>query len=205
MKRFAVAVLLLCAVSVSVIGAGDVLQQVGYDKARAASDAVFAISVGQLGLDDRAEAKFKAASPEMRAALVEQGLIWLKAYTQTPAFEQAYQAHRNDYKPEAPGTEGNPEDIQYAREQYNEQLAQWKQDYPATGREMVKRRLNEFLRESADVDFDAKLVRRGGKMRFVNQTYEDEKSGEWKICYRAGRPAVEKARAFSKQWLAELK
>jgi hypothetical protein len=205
MKRFGVAVLLLCAVSVSVWGAGDVLQQVGYRKDDAARDAVFSIAVGQVGLNDSVKVKFKAASPEMRAALVEQGLMWLKAYTQTPAFEQAYQAHRNDYKPEEPGTEGSAEDLQSAREYYNEQLAQWKEDYPATGREMVKRRLKEFLNESADVDFDAKLVRKGSKMRFANDTYESEKSGEWKVCYRAGRQPVEKARAFAKTWLAELK
>lgn len=205
MKRFAVAVLLLCVVGVSVVGAGDVLQQAGYKKDAAARDAVFAISVGQLGVDDQVKAKFRAASPEMRAALVEQGLIWLKAYTRTPGFEQAYQAHRNDYKPEEPGTEGNPDDVRYAREYYDEQLAQWKADYPATGREMVRRRLHEFLTESAGVDFDAKLVRRDGKMRFVSDTYESEKSDEWKVCYRAGRLPVEKARAFAKSWLAELK
>jgi len=205
MKRFAVAVLLLCAVSVSIVGAGDVLQQVGYKKDDAARDAVFSFAVGQVGIEESVEAKFKAASPEMRAMLVEQGLIWVKAYTQTPGFEQAYQEHRRDYKPEEPGTEGSEEDLQSAREYYSEQLAQWKQDYPATGREMVKRRLKEFLAESADVDFDAKLVRRDGKMRFANDTYESEKSGEWKVCYRAGRPAVEKARAFAKSWLEELK
>jgi hypothetical protein len=205
MKRFVVAVLLLSGVGGSVFGAGDVLQQLGYRKDDAARDAVFAVSVGQFGIDDGAKKKLRAASPEMRAALVEQGLVWLKAYTQTPQFEQAYQEHRNDYKPEAPGTEGSAEDIASAREYYNEQLAEWKQNYSATGREMVKRRLREFLQESANVDFNAKLVRRDNKMRFANEQYEDETSDEWKFCYRAGRLPVEKARAFAKTWLAEMK
>jgi hypothetical protein len=205
MKRFVVAVLLLSAVGVSGFGAGDVLQHLGYRKDNAARDAVFSIAVGQFGVDDAVEKKLRAASPETRAMLVEQGLVWLKAYTRTPQFEQAYQAHRNDYKPEEPGTEGSAEDIRYAREYYNEQLAEWKQNYPATGREMVKRRLREFLQESANVDFNAKLVRRDGKMRFVNEQYEDEKSGEWKMCYRAGKLPVEKARAFASAWLKELK
>ena len=205
MKRFVVAVLLLSAVGVSGFGAGDVLQQLGYRKDAAVRDAVFSISVGQFGVDDAVEKKLRAASPETRAMLVEQGLIWLKAFTQTPQFEQAYQAHRNDYKPEEPGTEGSAEDIRYAREYYNEQLAQWKEDFPASGKEMVKRRLREFLQESANVDFDAKLVRRDGKMRFANEQYESEKSDEWKKCYRAGRLPVEKARAVAKTWLAELK
>ena len=205
MKRYVVAVLLLSAVGGSGFGAGDVLQQLGYGKDAAARDAVFSIAVGQFGIDDAVEKKLRAASPETRAVLVEQSLIWLKAYTRTPQFEQAYQEHRNDYKPEEPGTEGSAEDLRYAREYYNEQLAEWKQNYPATGKEMVKRRLTEFLRESANVDFDAKLVRRDGKLRFANEQYEDEKSGEWKLCYRAGRLPVEKARAFAKAWVAELK
>ncbi|HEX8620284.1 MAG TPA: hypothetical protein VF911_22075 [Thermoanaerobaculia bacterium] len=205
MKRFGIAVLLVCVMTWSAAGAGDILQQLGYSKNDAARDAVFSVAVGQFGISDGAKKKLRAASPEMRAALTEQGLVWLKAFTQTPQFEQAYQEHRNDYKPEEPGTEGSAEDIRSAREYYNEQLGEWKENYPATGREMVKRRLREFLQESADVDYDAKLVRKGNKMRFANEQYEDEKSGEWKFCYRAGKASVEKARAFAKAWLTELK
>lgn len=204
MKRVGIAVLLLSVMTWSAVGAGDVLQQLGYSKNDATRDAVFSIAVGQFGMDDGPEKRLRAATPEMRAAMVEQGLIWLKAYTATPQFEQAYQAFRNDYKPEEPGTEGSAEDIASAREYYNEQLGEWKQNYPATGREMVRRRLREFLQESADVDFNAKLVRKGNKMRFANEQYEDEKSGDWKLCYRAGKAPVEKARAFAKVWLAEL-
>lgn len=205
MKRFVCAVLLLSTITLSAVGAGDVMQQLGYSKEEAAQEAVFSIAVGQFGPEEGAKRKLRAASPEMRAAIVEQSLIWLKAYTATPQFEAAYQAHRNDYKPEEPGTEGSDEDVASAREYYKEQLAEWKANYPASGREMVKRRLREFLAESADVDYDAKLVRKGNKMRFVNEQYEDEKSGEWKFCYRAGKAPVEKARAFAKSWLAELK
>jgi hypothetical protein len=204
MKRVGIAVLLLSVMTLSAVGAGDVLQQLGYSKSDAARDAVFSIAVGQFGLGDGPEQKLRSASPETRTAMVEQGLIWLKAYTATPQFEQAYQAFRNDYKPEEPGTEGSAEDIASAREYYKEQLGEWKENYPASGREMVKRRLREFLQESADVNFNAKLVRKGNKMRFVNEDYEG-KSGDWKLCYRAGKAPVEKARAFAKTWVAELK
>lgn len=202
MKRFAVAVLLV-SVCVSAWGAGDVLRELRYSKDDAERDVVFSFAVGQVS-PDRFRGPFKSASPAARAALTEAVLVWTKAFTETAAFEQAYQAFRNDYKPEEPGTEGAPEDVQYAREYYNEQLAQWKQDFAPTGREMVRRRLRQFLEESADVDWEAKLVRCGGKMCFANEQYEDEKSGEWKVCYRAGREPVEKARAFAKAWLAEL-
>jgi hypothetical protein len=203
MKRFVFAVLLLSVMTGSVIGAGDALQQLGVSKKEAGDDLVFSVATGQVGLSEF-RGKLKAASPETRAALVEGVLIWAKAFAATPHFEQGYAAFRNDYKPEEPGTEGSAEDIASAREYYNEQLAQWKQDYPASGRELLKRRLREFLQESANVDYDAKLVRRDGKMRFANERYEGETSDQWKLCYRAGRQPVEKARAFAKTWLAEL-
>lgn len=61
----------------------------------------------------------------------------------------------------------------------------------------------EFLEATSDVDYDAKLVSRGGKMRFANEDYES-KSANWKLAYRAGREATEKARAFASVWFAEL-
>lgn len=203
MKRIGFAVLLVSVICGSAVGAGDIVQQLRMSKEDAQQEIVFSFSVGQLGHDKLKDA-FKKASPEARVALTEQVLTWTKAYTQTPQFDKAYQEFRNDYKPEEPGTEGSAEDLQYAREQYKEAVAEWKKEYPATGKDMVRRRLREFLNESADVDYNAKLVRREGKMRFVNAKYEDEKSGEWKVCYRAGKEPVERARAFAKAWLAEL-
>ena len=203
MKRSVFAAMLLCVVSVSAIGAGDILQQLRYSKDEAQKDIVFSFSVGQIG-DDRLRSAFRNASPAARAALVEQVLTWTKAYVSTPAFDKAYAEFRDGYKPEEPGTEGSAEDVKYARDYYNEQLAEWKENYPPSSREIVKRRLREFLEESSNVDYDAKLVRKGSKMRFVNDDYEGM-SGEWKVCYRAGREPVERARAFAKAWLAELK
>jgi hypothetical protein len=193
----------LCVwISGSAAGAGDVLQQLRFSKAEAEQEVVFAVSVGQVGLSRLAKV-FKPAAPETKVALVEQSLLWIKSYTVTPAFEKAYQAFRQDYKPEAPGTEGSPEDIQSAREYYNEQLAEWKQNFPATGKDALKKRLRDFLRDSANVDYNAKLVRRGNKMVFANEAYE-EQSEEWKVCYRAGKEPVAKARAIAQAWLKEL-
>lgn len=87
--------------------------------------------------------------------------------------------------------------------QYAEQLKVWEEEYPADGRLLIKKRINEFLETSADVDFSAKLVPSGSKMRFADDAYE-EKSSEWKICFRAGKEATEAARAFATAWLVEL-
>jgi hypothetical protein len=87
---------------------------------------------------------------------------------------------------------------------YKEELQRWNEEYPANGRTLVAKRLREFLAESNGVAYDAKLVRSGSKMRFADAKYE-EKSSEWKMCFRGGKEPVEKARAFAQAWLAEMK
>ncbi len=90
-----------------------------------------------------------------------------------------------------------------ATTKYEQQLQQWQKDYPADHKKMVKDRLETFLKLTADVDFNAALKEEYRVKKFVNAAYE-KKPDEWKMAYRAGRPAVEAARTFAKAWLAEL-
>jgi hypothetical protein len=90
-----------------------------------------------------------------------------------------------------------------ATTKYEQQVQQWQKDYPADHRKMVKDRLETFLKLTADVDFNAALKEEYRVKKFVNAAYE-KKPAEWKMAYRAGRPAVEAARTFAKAWLAEL-
>jgi hypothetical protein len=87
--------------------------------------------------------------------------------------------------------------------QYQQELANWKRDYPESAGPMIARRLREFLATSADVDFAAKLTPRNGKMVFENDAYE-QKPAQWKMCYRAGKEATTAARAAIQGWLKEL-
>lgn len=96
------------------------------------------------------------------------------------------------------------EERRYAKEGYQEDLARWQQDYPADPSRLVAQRLREFLQETADVDYNARLVSQDGRQRFANPEYERKPRG-WKLAFRAGREPVEKARAFAGNWLAELK
>ena len=66
-------------------------------------------------------------------------------------------------------------------------------------------RLREFLAESATVDFTAKtaLSKEKKKQTFVNPEYE-LKPLQWKMMYRAGKPAVDAARAAAQDWLKAL-
>lgn len=75
--------------------------------------------------------------------------------------------------------------------------------YPADVSRMIAGRLREFLDLSADIDFNAKLVGQNGRQTFADPKLE-EKSGEWKFCFRAGKPAVDAARTFAQAWLKEL-
>jgi hypothetical protein len=87
--------------------------------------------------------------------------------------------------------------------EYEQARDAWTRDYPEDPAPIVAKRLREFLAVSGDVDFDAALTPRNGKMVFENPSYE-EKPAPWKICYRAGREATTAARAAVQAWLKGL-
>jgi hypothetical protein len=89
------------------------------------------------------------------------------------------------------------------KQRYEQELKNWEEQFPADFRVLIKKRISAFLAMSADVDYAAKLAPRGDKMVFVSDDYE-QKSPEWKICFRAGKEATDAARVFAKTWLAEL-
>jgi len=88
-----------------------------------------------------------------------------------------------------------------AKRQYEEDLKEFNDDHPTDVNILVARRLEEFVDLSETVNFDAKLDANGS---FVDRKYENQ-DGNWKLLYRAGRPAVDAARAFAQEWLKELK
>jgi hypothetical protein len=87
--------------------------------------------------------------------------------------------------------------------QYEQELTTWRRDYPESAAPVIAKRLREFLAASADVDFSATLTPKNGKMVFDNTAYE-QKPGQWKMCYRAGKEATTTARAAAQAWLKEL-
>lgn len=87
---------------------------------------------------------------------------------------------------------------------YEQEIEKWKKEYPADYKDMIKARLERFLQITSDVDFNAALKEEYRVKKFVNPAYEN-KPAEWKMAYRAGKPAVDAARTFAKAWLAELK
>jgi hypothetical protein len=90
-----------------------------------------------------------------------------------------------------------------AQKEYQSSLADWQRDYPADPKILVARRLQAFMALSATVDFAAKTEGTGTGKTFVNPDYQ-QKSGDWKMCYRAGKESVDAARAAVTEWLKVL-
>ena len=88
--------------------------------------------------------------------------------------------------------------------QYNNEMKKFETRYPENPQVLIKTRLQEILNITADVDYTAELKQSGKWMIFVNPVYE-KKSKEWKLAFRAGKPATDAVRAIAQKWLQELK
>lgn len=97
-------------------------------------------------------------------------------------------------------TEGNDMDAS----QYAEAMKEFEKEYPANAQILIKQRLQEFMALTADMDFDSKLVEKGGRKRFADPKLE-AKDETWKRCFRCGRETITAARSFAQEWLKELK
>lgn len=87
---------------------------------------------------------------------------------------------------------------------YKEQLTKWATTWPEDSRQIIKNRLQQFLKVAATVDFSAQLKEVYGKQKFVNPLYEG-KPTEWKQIFRTGKDVTDFTKRFAEQWLAELK
>lgn len=136
---------------------------------------------------------FDQITPEQRATL-EAG--WTDMREQLTAME------KGDRRKELDGLLKEQRAMQI-RER-NEALGEFEKVYPADHRTLVAMRLRHFLEVTSDVAYDAQLVDKDKKKVFANETFEG-KPPEWKMAFRAGKPATDTARAFAQKWLADLK
>jgi hypothetical protein len=93
---------------------------------------------------------------------------------------------------------------EYNVNRYNKQLKEWEESSPENPMLLVKKRLQEVLDITKDVDFNAELTVKYGKKVFVNPAYE-RKHDNWKYAFRAGKEVTETVRAFAQQWISEIK
>jgi hypothetical protein len=82
-------------------------------------------------------------------------------------------------------------------------MKEFEKVYPADPRALIAARLNRYLEVTKDIDFSARLVDKDGKKAFADAALE-ARPAEWKMSFRAGKPASDAARAFAQKWLADL-
>ena len=140
------------------------------------------------GLEDSRKAL--AMLPADQRAQMEAMFTQMQAQTKDPAMQAMLRA-------------GIEAERKRDQENYDSDLKKWQRDYPVDPGVLVARRLQAFLKLSADVDFSAKLVTQSGHNRFADQAFES-KSSDWKMCFRAGKEAVTEARTAATNWLKEL-
>lgn len=83
-------------------------------------------------------------------------------------------------------------------------LADWEKEHPVDPKRMIALRLKQFVDESATVDFAATTApSKDKRLKFTNAAYE-QKPLNWKLMYRAGKPAVDAARSLTQEWLKAI-
>jgi flagellar biosynthesis GTPase FlhF len=184
----------------SAAGAGDVLSDLKISKKDAATEAVQSIAGGHVNTY-RVRSVFKAASPAMRAALVEQTLIWTKAYVNSAQFAKDYAAYREQAKPQPPErTTTVDEELAERRKERQEQLAEAKKnvaEMPAEYRKIAEdgyKAAVEAMKQMDTPEF-RKMERDGIVMqRRQEDDNHEERLAEWEEQYPADPKELVKMR-----------
>ena len=87
---------------------------------------------------------------------------------------------------------------------YSDNLKRWETDFPESINAFIADKLKKMLEYTKGIDYNAALIEKYGKKRFVNPAYEGKRT-EWKQGFRAGKEVTESARSFAEKWLGELK
>ena len=141
---------------------------------------------------DRMRTLFDQITPEQRATLeagwkdMRQQLTDMETGPRRAALEKAIREQH----------------VAQVRER-EEAMKQLEAVWPSDARAMAANRLRRFLDVSRDIAYDAKLIDKDGKKVFADAALE-ARPKEWKLCFRAGKPATDAARAFAQRWLTDL-
>ena len=160
------------------------------------------------GADVRAEQKksMQAAIANMEALAIKMPQMKKDIDKQIAEMKDNLAKLDSDTKMAAMMDEGMKQQNIAMAEDYKRRMAEWEKKYPADPKPMIVSRLKQFLDMSATVDFTAKVVPSKNNpktMVFANPAFED-KDSQWKMMYRAGKPAVDAARAAAQDWLKAI-
>jgi hypothetical protein len=135
---------------------------------------------------------FDQITPEQRATL-EEG--WKQMRDQFDAMEKGERRQQIE-------ANLNAERAEQVR-QRDAAMKEFEKVYPADPRALVAARLRRFLDVTRDVDFTAALVDKDKVKVFADASLE-ARPAEWKMSFRAGKPATDAARTFAQKWLGDL-
>jgi hypothetical protein len=135
---------------------------------------------------------FDQITPEQRATL-EEG--WKQMRDQLTAME------KGEKRTEIDGMLKDQRAEQVR--QRNEALKEFEKTYPSDHRTLVAMRLRHFLDATKDVAYGAQLVEKNKNKVFADEALEG-KPAEWKMAFRAGKPATDAARGYAQKWLNDL-
>lgn len=168
--------------AVKPISSEEVLSQSEWDEKTFQSTVMDAIFYGDVYLGVPA-AKFRSASISIQESFLMGLLMMIKQYAASDGFIQSYLEKRKELHK----LESDAED----------------ENLPRSARDLLKKKLQKFLDESATVDFSAKTEEKSGVVYFVEEDNE-RKSALWKKCFRAGPRLTKIARDFAESWLVSL-
>ncbi|HEX4915856.1 MAG TPA: hypothetical protein VFV51_17980 [Vicinamibacterales bacterium] len=160
------------------------------------------------------EPSVDAILAKQRAGFEEQVLAMRKLFDQiTPEQRATLEAGWTDMRAQLTEMETGPRRAELEKALRQQRVAEERERaqamqqleavWPADHRALIANRLRHFLDVSKDVAYDAKLVETNGKKVFADPAME-ARPKEWKMCFRAGKPATEAARAFAQKWLNDL-
>lgn len=92
---------------------------------------------------------------------------------------------------------------QYALKRHAQDMQKFETEYPEDPKFLLKKRLQQMLDLTENIDYTAELKDANKVKIFVNPEYE-KKPKEWKLAFRAGKATTDAVRAAAQQWLKEL-
>jgi hypothetical protein len=202
MKKIIVIAIVFVTLSAAVVA--DIYGSLDISKDQAKQRLLESIAEGSVVSGNQSSLVLRARSlpVEMRVAGIHQLIRLAKEYTSGDEFEKDYQKWRkNRLNPGQKTRIGLPKFRKILDNAVDNAIDSKDNDgrYPSDPQKLVKKRLEEFLEVSGSVNFDARLSGNG----FADAEYQN-KSDQWKMCFRAGREVVNAAREDAKAWLGEL-
>lgn len=161
-----------------------------------------------------AEGKIKAEIAELEKSIPEAEKDLKEATDATKGLAESlvkmlkekYNALRNPSDPKHDFYVMTVAGMRYANPvEYEAAVKKWDAEYPATPKDLIRKRLQQFLENTADINFEAELKKDSHGVKYFVDEELEQKNEYWKLCFRSGKETATAARAYAEQWLKEIK